>query len=187
MLAGWRFTSPCCMGGYMKRFQNGRAMILLQSLCICAFFVVLILWVFNNLVDSRICNGDVIHTTANVASFWCSQSFGNEYSEGGSWTDIYKCVLKDNKMHIFYTYCSTTGDNGMTTEYIKNLDDATHDAILKEISSNAWGKLYKRCNKLVSEAEERNILTEGMNDRESKNADGSYKWEEYFNELAEIY
>ena len=171
----------------MKRFQNGRAMVLLQSLCICAFFVVLIAWLFNNLVDSHICNGEVINRTDTVSSFWCSQSFGNRYAEGGSWTDVYKCVLRDNKIHIFYTYCSTTGDNGMTTEYIKTLDALTYGTMLQEIGTHSWGKLYKRCDKLVAEADERNILTEGMNDGESRNADGSYKWEEYFNELAEIY
>ncbi len=81
---------------------------------------------------------------------------------------------------MFSTHLDTTADSGTTIEYIDNISSSD----IKKLRHFDFRYKYLYCRAVVTKTDTYEILTHGMNDTESRNSDGSYKWEEYFNELA---
>ena len=165
--------------------RKRRKEIGIKKFCIMASTVIIALTILNRF-GIGVSHGKVIEKNDTAITFQCSKRFGNVKACGGSWTDGYKCVLRDNKAYIFYTLHDTTGDNGMTTEYVKTLNGPAYKAMLYDVNTHAWGRLYNKCDDFAQCADEKSVVSYGMNDTASRNPDGSYKWEDSFNKLAGI-
>ncbi len=124
--------------------------------------------------------GEILNNTADIYAFTCSRSYGNVKSEGGSYITTYRAVIRDGQIHVFNTFLGTTADSGSTIEY--TADISTSDT--EKIKKHEWKYRYLYCQNVATQGNTYTILTQGMNDTESRNQDGSYKWEDYFNELA---
>lgn len=124
--------------------------------------------------------GRMINNTSDVFAFSCHCDYGNPLMEGGSYTTSYDVVIRDNKIHIFDIYLGTTADCGYTVEYVTDISDSD----IKTLKHSGWKRRYEYCESVIRSDIGYTVLTEGMNDEDSKNPDGSYKWESYFRELA---
>ena len=130
--------------------------------------------------------GELVNQTDNIIAFDCIKSYGDTEDIGGSGATKYKCVLiNSSEIHVFYTLLSTTGDNGYTTESVANINDFDGKELVKYVGENNWEILWNYCDSIHNSCEQV-VLTKGMNDDESRNEDGSYKWESYYNQLAEL-
>ena len=138
----------------------------------------------NNVFDLG--NGTIINETDDVLAFQCSKHFGNDDHDGGSSIKKYSVVVRDDKIYVFSTFLGTTGDNGATVEYIKGIDAADESMLRKKVNKQDFKYAFDFCDSIEKSFDEQHRLTEGMNDEESRNSDGSYKWESYFNDLAGI-
>lgn len=110
----------------------------------------------------------------------------HEGSMTGSYIErVLSCVLEeqDKILHVYLTRYDTTGDNGATVLYNISLDDETYTKIHKYCDKQSKinkNNLYSLTYKLVENMRPDKVLTKGMNDEESMNEDGSYKWRAEF-------
>ena len=162
----------------MKKIVLGTiiALILIVLVAIC-------LGINNNL---NTVHGTIINVTDDILAFQCSKHYGNDKNDGGSFTKKYSVVVRDDKIYVFSTFLGTTGDNGATVEYIKGIDATEESMLRKKVNKQDFKYAFDFCYNIEKSSDEQYSLTEGMNDEESRNSNGSYKWESYFNELAGV-
>jgi len=104
--------------------------------------------------------------------------------EGGSSSYDYYVYLDDYDLVVYKVYCSTTGDNGMTWKYERAVSREGHLEILKGITATNPKDLYILTKNLITE-EPSIIVSNGMNDEDSRYKDGSYKWQDEYISFSE--
>lgn len=113
-------------------------------------------------------------------AFVCKKSSGDPDLEGGSSSDQYSVVIDGTNMVVYKTFIGTTADNGFTTMYNLTIDEEAE--IKSYLSTSDWKSLYETIVQYVDE-NEGTVVSTGMNDSDSRNEDGSYKWEDDFKSL----
>lgn len=103
-------------------------------------------------------------------------------SEGGSYGISYYTVVIDNEMTIYRVNFDTTGGNGATVKVACDISDEQLDKLNDYVNKEKWKKLFDTTSELFN-SNKMEYVSGGMNDNESRNEDGSYKWKDDFNNL----
>lgn len=135
-------------------------------------------------------DGNIIKNKDNLFAISVSM---DQYSifEGGDGGSIWYVALIDNKVTLYSVNVDTTAGNGVTSKMSYKIEDEQSSTIIKYAKKNDWKKLYQyindiNYNKYNSNECQREMVSKGMNDEDSRNEDGSYKWKDDWNALIGI-
>ena len=120
----------------------------------------------------------------NVLAFECCKSY-DDGTEGGSSSQQYSVVIKENVMTIYCTHHDTTASNGITIKYEVNIDSLDINTLDEYITNEDWEILHDEITKYINTTENGIIVSGGMTDKSSRNEDGSYIWETEFHSMIE--
>lgn len=118
---------------------------------------------------------------ASSLSFYCSYIKDNG-AVGGCFGTSYYCVMSGGKTVIYEVSSDTTANNGYTVKYVIK-DMPFFDDIASDVKDEDWKALFRQCQKLCKFTGDGEVVSEGMNDLDSRYEDGRYKWEDEYESL----
>lgn len=114
----------------------------------------------------------------DVIAFHCYYH-RDDGTEGGFSSTNYYVVIKDNNMCIYGVDHNTTASNGYTVKYEQSIDTESIDEIKRYVENESWKDLYDRI-RVYANTIEGVVVSEGMDDKDSRKEDGTYLWEDEF-------